>query len=99
MTVTEEYAEDKLVLSIEGRIETNTAPEFQSAVLGAFQKCSNVVLNFEEVSYISSAGLRGLLIGQKTAQSKGGSMVLTNVNDTVMEVLKMTGFRNILTIQ
>lgn len=99
MTVTEEYAEDKLVLSIEGRIETNTAPEFQSAVLGAFQKCSNVVLNFEEVSYISSAGLRGLLIGQKTAQSKGGSMVLTNVNDTVMEVLKMTGFKNILTIQ
>ena len=99
MTVTEEFAEDKLVLSIEGRIETNTAPEFQSAVLGAFQKCSNVVLDFEEVSYISSAGLRGLLIGQKTAQSKGGSMVLTNVNDTVMEVLKMTGFKNILTIQ
>ncbi len=99
MTVTEEFAEDKLVLSIEGRIETNTAPEFQSAVLGAFQKCSSVVLDFEEVSYISSAGLRGLLLGQKTAQSKGGSMVLTNVNDTVMEVLKMTGFKNILTIQ
>ena len=99
MTVTEEYVEDKLVLSIEGRIETNTAPEFQNAVLGAFQKCSNIVLDFDEVSYISSAGLRGLLLGQKTAQSKGGSMVLTNVNDTVMEVLKMTGFRNILTIQ
>ncbi|MCR5011823.1 MAG: STAS domain-containing protein [Lachnospiraceae bacterium] len=99
MTVTEEFKEDKLVLSIEGRIETNTAPEFQNAVLGAFQKCSNVVLDFEEVAYISSAGLRGLLLGQKTAQSKGGSMVLTNVNDAVMEVLKMTGFRSILTIQ
>jgi anti-anti-sigma factor len=99
MTVTEEFKEDKLVLSIEGRIETNTAPEFQNAVLGAFQKCSNVILDFEEVAYISSAGLRGLLLGQKTAQSKGGSMVLTNVNDAVMEVLKMTGFRSILTIQ
>ena len=99
MTVTEEFKEDKLVLSIEGRIETNTAPEFQNAVLGAFQKCSNVILDFEEVAYISSAGLRGLLLGQKTAQSKGGSMVLTNVNDAVMEVLKMTGFKNILTIQ
>ncbi len=99
MTLTEEFKEDKLVLSIEGRIETNTAPEFQNAVLGAFQKCSNVILDFEEVAYISSAGLRGLLLGQKTAQSKGGSMVLTNVNDAVMEVLKMTGFRSILTIQ
>ena len=99
MTVTEEFKEDKLVLSIEGRIETNTAPEFQNAVLGAFQKCSNVILDFEEVAYISSAGLRGLLLGQKTAQSKGGSMVLTNVNDAVMEVLKMTGLRSILTIQ
>ena len=99
MTLTEEYKEDKLVLSIEGRIETNTAPEFQNAVLGAFQKCSNVILDFEEVAYISSAGLRGLLLGQKTAQSKGGSMVLINVNDAVMEVLKMTGFRSILTIQ
>ena len=99
MTLTEEFKEDKLVLSIEGRIETNTAPEFQNAVLGAFQKCNNVILDFEEVAYISSAGLRGLLLGQKTAQSKGGSMVLTNVNDAVMEVLKMTGFRSILTIQ
>ncbi|MBO6259657.1 MAG: STAS domain-containing protein [Lachnospiraceae bacterium] len=99
MTITDEFVDDKLVISIEGRIETNTAPEFQNAVLGAFQKCSNIVLDFEEVSYISSAGLRGLLLGQKTAQSKGGSMVLTNVNDAVMEVLKMTGFKNILTIQ
>ena len=48
MTVTEEFKEDKLVLSIEGRIETNTAPEFQNAVLGAFQKCSNVILDFED---------------------------------------------------
>ena len=99
MTVTEDFVDDKLVLSVEGRIETNTAPEFQSAVLGAFQKCSNVVIDFEEVAYISSAGLRGLLLGHKTAQSKGGSMVLTNVNDAVMEVLKVTGFKNILTIQ
>ena len=99
MTVTEAFVDDKLVLSVEGRIETNTAPEFQNAVLGAFQKSSNVVIDFEEVAYISSAGLRGLLLGHKTAMSKGGSMVLNNVNDAVLEVFKMTGFINILTIQ
>lgn len=90
---------DKMVLAIEGRVDTNTAPTLQEAILAAFQKKNNIEVNFLDVAYVSSAGLRALLIGQKTAQSKGGSMVITNVSDTVMEVFSVTGFKSILKIQ
>lgn len=90
---------DKLVLAIEGRVDTNTAPTLQEAILAAFQKNNNIEINFLDVAYVSSAGLRALLIGQKTAQSKGGSMVITNVSDTVMEVFSVTGFKSILNIK
>ena len=49
--------------------DTNTSPQLQSAILDAFQRSSHIVLDFEKVPYISSAGLRALLIGQKTANS------------------------------
>jgi anti-anti-sigma factor len=58
-----------------------------------------VVIDFLNVAYISSAGLRALLIGQKTAASKGGSMKLVNIADTVKTVLDMSGFSNILDIE
>ena len=99
MTITENKQNDKIILEIEGRVDTTTAPELQNAILLSFQKMMNLVLDFTKVEYISSAGLRALLMGQKTAASKGGSMILTNVSDMVMEVLTMTGFDGILQIQ
>ena len=80
-------------------MDTTTSPQLQQAILTAFQKGSKVVLDFEEVSYVSSAGLRALLIGQKTAMSKGGSMVMVHVCETVMSVLEMSGFSDILQIE
>lgn len=55
------------VLAVEGRIDTNTSPELQSEILKAFQIAKTVILDFASVHYISSAGLRTLLIGQKAA--------------------------------
>lgn len=86
-------------LMVEGRVDTNTSPQLQQAILNAFQKNKHVVLDFLNVAYISSAGLRALLIGQKTATSKGGSMKLTNVSNVVMDILKVTGFSNILKVE
>lgn len=90
---------DRIVLAVEGRVDTNTAPTLQEAILAAFQKNNNIEINFLDVAYVSSAGLRALLIGQKTAASKGGSMEITNVSDTVMEVFSVTGFKSILNIK
>lgn len=99
MTVNEIKNEGEIRLEISGRVDTNTAPQLQQAILVAFQKEKNLILDFKDVKYISSAGLRALLIGEKTAKSKGGKMVITGANDVVMNVFKVTGFINILTLE
>ncbi len=86
-------------LLVEGRVDTNTSPLLQQAILNAFQKNSNLIIDFLNVQYISSAGLRALLIGQKTAISKRGSMKLVNVSGMVQEVLDLSGFSSILQIE
>ena len=99
MTIKETRTGDRIQLDVDGRIDTNTSPELQKAILQAFQKGSAVILNLEKTEYISSAGLRALLIGQKTANSKGGSMKLLHVCDTVMKVFQISGFASMLTIE
>ncbi|MDD7147990.1 MAG: STAS domain-containing protein [Lachnospiraceae bacterium] len=98
MNIAETRTEGKIQLTIEGRIDTTTCAQLQSAILIAFQKTNSLILDFQSVDYISSAGLRALLIGQKTASSKGGSMHLIHVQESVMQVLRMSGFSGILNI-
>lgn len=98
MTINTKQEGSQITLLIEGRVDTNTSPQLQSKILEAFRSAQKVVLDFEKVPYISSAGLRALLIGQKTAASKQGSMVMTHVSAPVMQVLEMVGFADILTI-
>ncbi len=99
MTISETRTEEKIELAVEGRVDTTTSPQLQAAILQAFQKGKNVILNFQKVDYVSSSGLRALLIGQKTAASKGGTLKLVNVCDSVMNVFKMTGFSKVLDIR
>lgn len=99
MKLTENRDGNNIEIMVEGRVDTTTSASLQQAILVAFQKCSQVTLNVEKVDYISSAGLRALLIGQKTANSKGGNMTLRKVQPAVMEVLKMSGFSTILKIE
>lgn len=99
MKITETKTEDFIQLSVEGRVDTTTSPELQQMILAAFQKGNYVILDFEKVDYVSSAGLRALLLGEKTAKSKGGRMVLRNVQRSVNEVFHMSGFSSILTIE
>lgn len=90
---------DTIRVEIEGRIDTMTSPELQQHILQEFQKCKNIELDFKGVEYISSAGLRVLLIGHKTATGKQGKLELINVGEQVMEVLDITGFADILCIK
>ena len=99
MNISETRSGDVIQVKIDGRVDTTTSPQLQNAILQAFQKGSKLVLDFSDVEYVSSAGLRALLIGQKTANSKGGSMTLVNVADAVLQVFKMSGFSGILHIE
>ena len=87
-----------LLVEINGRIDTTTAPDFEAET--AFDDGINeLVLDFAGVEYISSAGLRVVLKLQKRMNALGGKMKLTNVNDPVMDVFDITGFVDILTIE
>ncbi|MBR1669715.1 MAG: STAS domain-containing protein [Butyrivibrio sp.] len=99
MTIDETRSADKLQLNVHGKVDAVSSPQLQTEVLKAFQKCPNVILNFADVSYISSAGLRALLIGQKTAGSKGGKFMIINANEAVLEVLRVTGLQKVLCVQ
>lgn len=99
MTISEARDGEAITLFVDGRVDTTTSPELQNKVLLAFQKVSNLIIDFSKCEYVSSAGLRALLIGQKTAKSKGGTMKLVNVPDALMQILKVTGFDKMLTIE
>jgi anti-anti-sigma factor len=99
MTINKDREDNKLILSLEGRLDTTTAPQLQSALLPEFDLANHIRLDFKELVYVSSAGLRVLLLAEKTAKAKGGKVVLANVSPEVMEVFEMTGLSEILTIE
>lgn len=79
------------------RLDAATAPELSVALTEiSFQ---SLTIDMEQTIYISSAGLRALIIGKKQAAKQGASMALTHVNPTVMEVLNMSGFTKIIDIR
>lgn len=92
-------SEGMLQLNMEGKIDALTSDEFQTIVLKAFTKSSSVIVNLEKVPYMSSAGLRALVLGEKTAKSKGGQLIIINVTPQIQEVFKVTGFDDILDIR
>lgn len=90
--------EDKLIIKLEGRLDTNTAPVLGEELKKDLPEVKTLVLDFKELKYISSAGLRLILTTQKT-MNKQGNMIIRNVNDFVMEVFETTGFIDILNIE
>jgi len=99
MEIKENRQDDRIILDISGRIDSTNSSQFQSAILLAFQKMNQIELDFMNVAYLSSAGLRALMIGQKTANANGKTMIIRNVGELVMEVFEVTGFIDILTIE
>lgn len=85
-----------LNVSLDGRLDTTTAPELESFLSKNYEGADEVVIDCERLSYISSAGLRVLLAAQKKTK---GAMKLINVCELVMEVFEITGFADILEIE
>lgn len=96
ITVNKEAA--KLSLALEGRLDTTTAPSLEEKINESIEGVKEIVMDFEKLEYISSAGLRVLLSTQKV-MNKQGEMVITNVCEDIMEVFEITGFTDVLTIK
>ena len=88
----------KLTLALEGRLDTTTAPQLEGELKDALEGITDLELDFQNLEYLSSAGLRVLLAAQKT-MNKQGSMVIRHVNETIQEVFEVTGFVDILTVE
>ncbi len=90
---------DKVLnVSLTGRLDTQTSPELDAAVKGYLADIEKIVFDFEKLEYISSAGLRLLLVFEKTLKAKE-NVVLKNVNNVVKEILSISGFNQIITIE
>ena len=89
---------DELLLALEGRLDTATAPQLGEIVSGELTDASELIFDLEKLEYLSSAGLRVLLSAQRT-MNKQGRMIVRNVNETVHDIFEITGFTEILTIQ
>lgn len=87
-----------VTLFVEGRLDTTTAPQLETAADEAAAQADELVFDFADLEYISSAGLRVILKAQKAMNQKG-SMKLVHVNEDIMEVFDITGFLDILTIE
>jgi anti-anti-sigma factor len=98
MNINKTQENGKLTLALDGKLDTNTSPQFQHVLILAFDDVKEIMLDFKRLAYISSAGLRVLLLGQKTAKAKNAFMTLRNVSEEIMEVFDMTGFSDMLTI-
>ena len=97
MTITKKLDNDALTLSLEGRLDTMTAPELEAELKQSLENVNTLTLDFSRLEYISSAGLRVLLSAHKLMSAKG-SMTVTHVNEIVREVFDVTGFADILHI-
>ncbi|MCI9076530.1 MAG: STAS domain-containing protein [Dorea sp.] len=98
MNITENKNGNQLCLSLEGRLDTTTAPELEKVIKSSLDGVTELTIDMSSLDYLSSAGLRILLGAQKT-MNKQGSMKVTHVNDTIMEIFEVTGFVDILTIE
>ena len=98
MTITKKQNGAALELALSGWLDNKTAPELEEVLSAGLKDVAELTLDFAELNYISSAGLRVLLSAQKT-MNRQGSMKLKNVNEVVLEIFEVTGFSDILTIE
>ena len=98
MIINQNLEGTKLTFAVEGRIDTKTAPELENAVMTSLDGVDELVFDLADTVYISSAGLRVLLMAQKQ-MNRQGTMLVRNVNEDLAEIFEVTGFSDILTIQ
>lgn len=98
MEVIKKREDSKLFVQLIGRLDTNTSGQLEEAVRDELKTVDFLQLDFKDLEYISSAGLRVLLSLQKVMNTQG-EMIVTNVNDDIKETLTITGFVDILTLK
>ncbi|MBE6301622.1 MAG: STAS domain-containing protein [Parabacteroides distasonis] len=91
---------EETIVSVEGRVDTITAPDLEKQVEPIWEdNGKTIVFDCEKLEYVSSSGLRVILSTHKKLTAKGGKFILRNLTSEVRSVMDLTGFSRILTIQ
>ncbi|MDQ0291714.1 STAS domain-containing protein [Oligosphaera ethanolica] len=98
MNITKTLNDKELVITLDGRLDTTTAPVLETEMQSACEGVESLVLDLKDLVYISSAGLRVILSTQKR-MAKQGSMKIVHVTKAVMDIFTMTGFASIIRIE
>lgn len=99
MNITKKAEGNALTVALEGRLDTITSPQLDDELDASLEGVTDLTLDFQDLTYISSAGLRVLLRAQKKMKAAGGKLRLTGVSAGILEILEITGFAEILTIE
>lgn len=98
MEINKKVEDNKLLISLIGRLDSNTSVDLEKDLQADLDNIQEITFDFKDLEYISSAGLRVLLMCQKKIASKG-KMEVINVNETIKEIFEITGFNNILDVK
>ena len=99
MEIEKKYDEKELTISVKGRIDTITSNDLEKEITDEMGNFDSLIVDFDKVDYISSAGLRLLISTQKKLKTDNIPFVIKNANDTVKEIFRMSGFDKILKIE
>lgn len=98
MDLIKEYNEKELTITVKDKIDTTTAPDFENEIMDEMGNFDSLIIDFNDLEYISSAGLRVLVATGKKLKPKNIPYKI-KVNDTIKEILMMSGFDKILNIE
>ena len=99
MNITKNYNEKELTLIIEGRVDTITSQELDKEINNEIDNFDSLIMDFTDLDYISSAGLRVLIDIQKKLKATDKSFTIKHVNNAISEIFRMSGFDKILKIE
>ncbi|WP_018951884.1 STAS domain-containing protein [Thioalkalivibrio sp. AKL12] len=98
MELNKETVDGVCVVSPEGRLDSNTSPAFEAELLALLDDSPTLVIRFADLEYISSAGLRVMLMAAKKVRQLNGQLVLCEIHEPIREVFEISGFLSILDV-
>lgn len=99
MTITKNINEDSMTIAIEGRLDTTTAPQLEAEIQSLAENIKNLEVDLSAVDYVSSAGLRVMLVAYKKMTAAAGTFAVSGATPSVKEVFDMTGFSKVLNLK
>lgn len=98
MEIIKQLNGNELTIFLKGELNTATAPQLDDEISTSLKNVKKLIIDMADLSYLSSAGLRVLLVALKIMQ-KQGEMIVRHVNNSIMDIFAITGFDNVLTIE